>query len=176
MGFPLEPRPFVFDIATAASAFGKIQDCKHRGQPVPEGWAVDQEGRPTTDAVAALSGSLNPAGGAKGYALGLGIELLIGLLAGTPFGKDVLGTLDTQWPCTKGDFFLLIDPHAFPFYADRARAAAQYLETLRVSRPAPGVDQVRLPGDRSHATRAERLETGIPLAASVWETVQGLPE
>jgi LDH2 family malate/lactate/ureidoglycolate dehydrogenase len=171
MGFPLEPRPFVFDIATAASAFGKIQDLKHRGQRVPEGWAVDSEGRPTTDADAALQGSLNPAGGPKGYALGLGIELLVGLLAGTPFGTDVLGTLDTEHPCTKGDFFLLLNPRVYPFFPDRAEAAADFLRTVRDSQPAPGQERVRLPGDRSHNLRQTRLTDGIPLAESVWKSV-----
>ncbi len=174
MGFPLEPEPFVFDIATSASAFGKIQDLKHRGKPVPEGWAVDEEGRPTTDADAALRGSLNPAGGAKGYALGLGIEVLVGLLAGTPFGTDVLGTLDTEHPCTKGDLFLLIQPNAFPFFPDRTVAAADYLRQIRQSQPQPGADAVRLPGDRSRAMREERLQNGIPLAGSVWDAVKTL--
>ncbi len=84
------------------------------------------------------------------------------------------GTLDTEFPCTKGDLYLLIKPDVFPFFADRAKAAAEYLRQIRDSQPQPGTDAVRLPGDRSQATRTDRLENGIPLARSVWETVRNI--
>jgi len=123
-----------------------------------------------------LQGSLNPAGGAKGFALGLGIELLVGLLAGTPFGQEVLGTLDAEHPCTKGDVFILIEPSSYPHLADRAAAAAAYLSRIRESKPQPGGPSVRLPGDRSRELWAERLRDGIPLPQSVWEAVKRLAD
>jgi hypothetical protein len=74
IGFPAGPEPFVLDMATSATAMGKVIDRKHRGEPLPGGWAVAADGRPTTDASAALLGALLPFGGAKGYGLGLAVE------------------------------------------------------------------------------------------------------
>jgi len=93
---------------------GRIIALKHRGEKVPEGWAVDKDGTPTTDPDAALHGSLSPAGGPKGYGLGISIGMLAGLLPGMPTGKEVLGTLDADYKCTVGDLFILMDPKAFP--------------------------------------------------------------
>src|SRR4029077_12737559 len=80
IGVPSQPAPFVFDMATSTSAIGKIYASKHRGEPIPLGWAIDAEGNPTTNADAALKGSLTPAAGAKGYGLGISIGILAGLL------------------------------------------------------------------------------------------------
>src|SRR5690606_6144467 len=113
-GIPSRPGPFVFDMATSIVPMGKVLAYLARGEKVEEGWAVDAEGRPTTDPEAARWGSIAPFGEAKGYGLGLSIALLAGLLAGGEIGKAVRGTLDTEHRCNKGDLFLLIDPMAFP--------------------------------------------------------------
>jgi len=172
MGFPLVPDPFTIDLATAAAAIGRIQDRLHRGQEIPPDWAVDKDGVPTTDAARALGGSLNPMGGGKGYALGLAFEILVSLLTGTPFGHGVRGTLDTDHVCTKGDVYLLIDPNAFPGFADQAVMARGYLDEVRESRPAAGGPGVRIPGDRARSMRAARLANGIPLSDRVWRQAQ----
>src|SRR5205823_11086199 len=90
-------RAFLLDMATSVSAMGRIIAFKHRGEKIPEGWAIDKDGNPTTDPDAALHGSLDPAGGPKGYGLGISIAMLAGLLAGMPCGREVLGTLDTEY-------------------------------------------------------------------------------
>ena len=123
IGIPANPRPFVLDMATSVSAMGKIIAMKHRGEKIPEGWAVDKDGRPTTDPEEAIHGSLSPAGGPKGYGLGIAIAMLGGLLPGTEIGRKVLGTLDTDYRCTVGDLFILIDPKAFPGARDDRRTA-----------------------------------------------------
>src|SRR5437762_8055127 len=114
IGIPGIPRPYLLDMATSVSAMGKIIAFKHRGEKIPEGWAVDKDGNPTTDPDLALKGSLSPAGGPKGYGLGISIAMLGGLLAGMPCGREVLGTLDTEYRCTVGDLFIVMDPNAFP--------------------------------------------------------------
>ena len=85
IGVPSLPAPFVFDMATSTSAIGKIYASKHRGEPIPLGWAIDAEGNPTTNPDDALKGSLTPAAGPKGYGLGISIGILAGLLPG---GED----------------------------------------------------------------------------------------
>src|SRR5437764_8955931 len=114
-------------MATSVSAMGRIIALKHRGEKIPEGWAVDKDGNPTTDPDAALKGSLSPAGGPKGYGLGISIAMLSGLLAGMPCGREVLGTLDTDYRCTVGDLFIVIDPMAFPGAETLAAGVGKYL-------------------------------------------------
>lgn len=165
IGVPASPEPLVLDMSTAAVSAGKIRDYAARGWPIPAGWAVDARGEPTTDAAAAVRGAISAFGGAKGYALGLAFEALVGVLAGSAFGRDVHGTLDTELPPTKGDVFIAIPAPAQP-------ALTAYLDLLR----GEGADGARVlvPGDRARALRAQRLREGIPLDAALWQEVQAL--
>jgi LDH2 family malate/lactate/ureidoglycolate dehydrogenase len=174
IGIPSESAPFVFDMATSTSAIGKIYASKHRGEPIPPGWAVDAEGNPTTDPDAALKGSLTPAAGPKGYGLGVSIGILAGLLSGGEIGDKVFGTLDTQWRCNKGDFFLMMNPAAFPGGPLLAKHVATYLDELRRTPPQKGFPGVIVPGDRARKLREERLRTGIPLPKEVWLAAERL--
>jgi LDH2 family malate/lactate/ureidoglycolate dehydrogenase len=174
IGIPGDPRPFLLDMATSVSAMGRIIALKHRGEKVPEGWAVDKNGTPTTDPDAALAGSLSPAGGPKGYGLGISIEMLAGLLPGMPTGREVLGTLDTEYPCTVGDLFIVMDPKAFPGGEMLAAGVKKYLEELRASKPGTGFKQVMVPGDPEHRLREERLVNGIPHPEEVWHAAEQL--
>src|ERR1700730_2619816 len=174
VGIPGDPEPFVFDMATSVSAIGKILAAKHRGESIPHGWAVDAHGNSTTDPDEALKGALTPAAGAKGYGLGIAIGILAGLLPGGEIGRLVLGTLDTEYPCTKGDFFLLMNPGAFAGGPTLSSRVASYLDELRHSRPREGCESVIVPGDRSRQLREERMRTGIPLPREVWRAAERL--
>jgi L-2-hydroxycarboxylate dehydrogenase (NAD+) len=160
IGIPTETDPFVMDTATSLVSMGKIHDHANRGEPIPANWALDENGDPTTDPNRAKKGAIAPFGDAKGYALGLAFELLVSSLAGAALGRDVKGTLDTTEICSKGDLFIVID-------GPQAHLAA-YLQAIRDLEPAQGFTRVLVPGDRARATREERLETGIPVADSVW--------
>ena len=151
LAFRANPRHSYFDMATSTSAIGKIYASKHRGEPIPLGWAIDAEGNPTTNPDDALKGSLTPAAGPKGYGLGISIGILAGLLPGGEIGRLVLGTLDTESRCTKGDFFLLLNPGAFAGGPTLASRVASYLDELRHSPPQKGCESVIVPGDRARA-------------------------
>src|SRR4029079_7986734 len=174
IGIPGDPRPFLLDMATSVSAMGRIIALKHRGEKVPEGWAVDKDGTPTTDPDAALHGSLSPAGGPKGYGLGISIGMLDGLLPGMPTGKEVLGTLDADYRCTVGDLFIIMDPKAFPGGETLMAGVKKYLNELRSSRPGTGFKQVMVPGDPEHKMREDRLVSGIPHPEEVWHAAEQL--
>jgi LDH2 family malate/lactate/ureidoglycolate dehydrogenase len=174
VGIPGNPRPFLLDMATSVSAMGRIIAFKHRGEKIPEGWAIDKDGNPTTDPEAALHGSLSPAGGPKGYGLGITIGMLAGLLPGMPTGREVLGTLDTEYRCTVGDLFIVMDPKAFPGGETLAAGVKKYLEELRASKPGKGFKQVLVPGDPEHKLREERLVSGIPHPEEVWHAAEQL--
>ena len=161
-------------MATSTSAIGKIYASKHRGEPIPLGWAIDAAGNPTTNPDDALKGSLTPAAGPKGYGLGISIGILAGLLPGGEIGRLVLGTLDTESRCTKGDFFLLLNPAAFAGGPTLTNQVAAYLDELRHSPPQKGVESVIVPGDRARLLREERMRSGIPLPKEVWLAAERL--
>jgi len=174
VSFPASPFPLMLDMATSVSAIGKILTQKHKGEPIPDDWAIDSEGSPTTDPDAALGGALNPAGGPKGYGLGVAIGILAGLLPGGEIGKTVVGTLDVEYPCTKADLFLLLNPEVFGGGKTLSARVTAYREELRRSRPQKGFDRVMAPGDKERELRAERMESGIPLSEEVWHATEQL--
>src|SRR4051812_33090946 len=140
--------PLVIDVSLSAVARGKIMVAARDGKPIPEGWAVDKEGRPTTDAKAALEGSMLPAGGAKGAMLALTVELLACALSGAAFGfeSDSFFTEEGR-PTRIGQAILAVNPGAL---AGRA-VYDERIETLVAAMLAD--DQVRLPGERRRANR-----------------------
>lgn len=105
---------FQFDYSTSAVALGKITMAASAGEPIPLGWAVDAAGHPTTDAEAALEGSLLSAGGYKGYGLGLMVEVLASALTGSRASVDGAPLKTTEGPPHDlGQFYVVIDPAAF---------------------------------------------------------------
>jgi len=170
---PSAPGPFVLDMATGAVSMGKILSHRARGVELEDGWAVDADGRPTRDPAAAAHGAISPFGGAKGYGLGLAIELLVASLTRSSLGTDVLGTLDSEHACTKGDVFLCIDPAPFG-QTDVASYVSPYLELLRASRPQDGVAEVTVPGDRARRVRASRSTAGFEVPAALWRELLSL--
>jgi L-2-hydroxycarboxylate dehydrogenase (NAD+) len=167
IGMPTGDGIFMMDTATSMVSMGEVHNHADRGVPIPLGWALDAEGNPTTDAVAARSGAIAPFGGAKGYALGLAFELLATSLAGAAIGRDVVGTLDSDKPCNKADLFIVIDQAMSP--------VASYLEALRAETPAEGFDGVRIPGERGRELRARAEREGASVADVTWSKILALP-
>jgi LDH2 family malate/lactate/ureidoglycolate dehydrogenase len=172
IGIPSAPCPFVLDMATSIVPMGKILTHLHRGVPLDEGWAIDADGEPTTDPLAASLGSIAPVGGPKGSGLGVAIGILAGLLTGAEIGRAVRGTLDVEHRCTKGDLFLLLDPAAFPGGPGLVDKVRSYLDELRSSRPQRGFEQVVVAGDRGDEMRRQRLVQGIPHPEEVWHAAE----
>lgn len=174
IGVPAEPEPFILDMSTAASSIGKLIEHREAGRPIPDDWAVDGEGRPTTDPAAGLAGAINPYGGAKGYGLALAVALLAGGLTGAAIGPDVTGTLDATDVCNKGELFVMAAPGFFANGDSFAARASAYLDEIRASRPAPGSGGVLVPGDRGRAIEADARANGLRLRSSLWEEVRAL--
>ncbi len=171
IGIPTENAPFILDLATSLVSMGKIHHHALTGTPIPEGWAVDAQGHPTTDPVAAQSGAIAPFGDAKGYGLGLAVELLVAALAGSAFAPEVRGTLDAAHPANKGDVIVLIDPSAT---GGTGAALATYLDRLRTSRPVDPNHPVAVPGDRMRARREAAMTQGITLPDTLFHEIRGL--
>ena len=168
LAFPTNDEPpILIDAATSKASWGRLHLCRETGEPLPEGCFIDAEGNPTRNPNDVLAGgALLPAGGAMGYGLSLAIEMLTGILAGAPVSDAVRHDAATE-KRGKGYSFLMaamrIDCFNDP---DRFRADADaWVRHIRATPRAPGADPIRIPGERRFRTRAERLESGIPLLA-----------
>ena len=171
IGVPASPHPMVLDMATGLVSMGKIHDHANRGAPIPLGWALDENGDPTTDASAAKKGAIAPFGGPKGYALGIAFEVLVASLAASAIGTDVKGTLDSVNVSNKGDIFIVIAPP----HAEAAKMlVTDYLNSIRAAAPADPEHPVLAPGDRAHKVRSQSEKRGVYLDDGLWEDLQKL--
>ena len=170
IAIPSGDHPFVLDLATGLVSMGKIHDHALRGAPIPAGWALDRNGNETTDANLAKSGSLAPFGEAKGYGLGLAIELLVASLAGSALAPNVRGTLDADHFANKGDVLIVIDPPSQP---GLALTLTDYLEAVRHSAPQDATRPVSIPGDGARRRREAALHTGLAIEGDLWAVLTG---
>lgn len=146
--------PLVIDLSLSKVARGKIMVAAQKGEAVPEGWALDADGKPTTDAKAALAGAMIPMGDAKGAALVLMVELLAVALTGSNFGWEASSFFDAKGPPPHvGQMFLAFDPRAF---TSDAISRAEVLFAAMV-----GQAGVRLPGDRRLKLRQKATAEGV---------------
>ncbi len=153
--------PYVFDFATSVAARGEVELHRRAGKQLPEGWALDRDGNPTTDPEAALAGAMLPFGGHKGSAISTMIELLAGIMIGDLTSPEVLDYLGTTTLAPRhGELILAFSPEAFakgrpgdPF----ARA-----ETLFEAITGQGA---RLPSQRRFRARAQSVADGVTLSA-----------
>ena len=170
---PADPVPFWFDASTTVVTLGKVEVYHKRGRPMPEGWTIDGDGAPCTDAarsnagiLAGECGGILPLGGAgeahgghKGYGLGIMVEAQTGVLAQGMTSPEMCGA--------HGDhtchFFMAFDPALFGEAADiRARMSA-YLSALRASETIPGCTRIYTPGEKAFEAMAQRLREGVPV-------------
>jgi LDH2 family malate/lactate/ureidoglycolate dehydrogenase len=163
IGVPLgDGAPMVLDMATAMVARSRIRQMLAAGQTaIPEGWAIDPDGNPTTDAAAAIAGSVLPIGGAKGFGLALLVELLSSALADGPPGFDITYENVVKRPSGTGHFFLAINPAGFAGAAPFAQRAGHVAKVIETSRGRTGGPLPRVPGRRSGAARDAGLAQGI---------------
>lgn len=145
--------PVDLDMATSATAMGKIRLADAAGRSIPADWALDAAGQPTTDPAAAIKGMLSPAAGPKGFGLAFMIDLLCGGLSGGAIGGEVKALYNnaaTPYDCSHA-FLAIHAGHFAGDFPDRATAAA---ERVSGSRKAPGIERVYAPGELAWATRA----------------------
>lgn len=171
-GFPLGSgrSPLIVDFATTTVAEGKIRVARDAGQQLPPGAILNRDGLPTTNPNDFYNGGmLLPFGGHKGYGLALVAEMLTAALVapsrwseegrgGPVFGRS-------------GLFMLAIDPAIFGTRAEYERIAEETVAHLKSIPPAPGFDEVLIPGEPEARSRMQRLRDGIPLAAATWQAI-----
>lgn len=188
IGFPGRSEPdIVIDMATCTAAYGKVEIAKRRDEPIPDGWAIDAEGRETADPNAMIEGgallplgSRREQGGHKGYCLAVMVDVLCCVLSGANWGPFAPPFALRQTIPSRsvgkgiGHFFgamridAFIDPDEFRTQID------DYVRTLRATRPAAGTDGPLVPGDPEREAEASRAETGIPLVMPVVEDLRAI--
>lgn len=169
-------QPVLLDFATTEIPFGKVLKAKAQGVPIPEGAALGPDGKPTTDASRAAEGALTPWGGYKGFGLNFVLGLLAGPLLGGAVGREVVVSLTKGKPSNKGDLFIAIDPASFGDPAVFRKAVSAHIRELKESPKAEGVENIRIPGERSFAEKERRLREGIPVDEGVWAQVAKVAE
>lgn len=167
---PCEGRaPIVIDLALSEVARGKILAAARKGQPIPPGWALDADGRPTTDAQAALRGTLLPAGGAKGAALALMVEVLAAALTGANFAFEATSFFDAEGASPGvGQLLLAIDPDAFPGGAGFAARTALLAAAIEED------GEARVPGARRRALREKASREGLLIETMLLDEIRVL--
>lgn len=166
--------PIILDMATSAAARGKIEKAAKEGTKIPADWAVDEEGKPTTDPMAALKGALLPFGGPKGYGLSFIIDILSGCLTGAAFGKHVVSLYPENKKSSLGHFLLVINPDAFIPINEFKTAVARAVQEIKACPTAPGVSEVLVPGEIEYRTEQKRLKEGIPIGEETWRMIEEL--
>jgi L-2-hydroxycarboxylate dehydrogenase (NAD+) len=163
---PASRHPVIsLDMATTNTAFGKIRLKAQRGEPMPEGWMIDRQGKPLTDPKRASEGFLVPIGGPKGYGLALMIGLLAGTLNGAAFGRDVVDyTVDSKTPSNTGQSIVAVNIAAFADVPSFKQQVDEVWDVMKSSPTLPGFDEVRLPGEHSEQIYRERMAHGVPLS------------
>jgi LDH2 family malate/lactate/ureidoglycolate dehydrogenase len=158
-GFPMEPDPLVIDLGTSAFMGTDLQFRQRLRIPLPDGVAIDREGRPTTDAEAARRGALLPFGGYKGYALALAMHAL-GVLCGA-----------VSTPESTGYLFIAFKPDLFVPADDYRRTLAAEIAAIKATPLQDGVAEIRIPGERARLTRE-----GIEIDRRIHDALVALAE
>jgi len=163
-GFPMDGDPLVIDLGTSAFMGTDLQFRERLGIPLPAGVAIDQHGRPTTDAAAARRGALLPFGGHKGYALAL--------------ATHALGVLCTAVPAEEstGYLFIAFKPDLFVPLEDYRRALAAEIAAIKATPLQEGVAEIRIPGERGYRERARLTRKGIEIDQRIHDALAALAE
>jgi (2R)-3-sulfolactate dehydrogenase (NADP+) len=160
--------PLVIDLALSKVARGKVMEATQKGVPIPDDWAFDVDGNPTTDAHAAIKGTMAPSGGAKGAALAMMVEVFAAALTGAQFSHQASSLFDEQGPPPAlGQALIVIDPDAATGSGTAERMAGLAAEMAKE-------DGVRLPGRRGRGLRAKAGAHGLDIEDDVIAAIRAL--
>lgn len=166
--------PFLLDMATTTVAANKIFNAYSAGKPeVPQGWALDSDGVPTTDTEKAYKGLLNPLGGYKGSGLAVMVEMLCGVLSGGAMSDELGGIRFRGKPVDVSQFFMALDPKCFLDPGEYEQRAQTLTQKLKHTAPASGYDEVLVAGEPEIRMEAKRRKEGIPLSDDTWQSLTG---
>ena len=155
--------PMVLDIANTAVARGKLYLARQRSEPIPETWAMDLDGNPTTDPVAGIAGTILPMAGHKGYAISAMMDVLSGVLSGSGFGPQVNGPYQAEERSNVGHLAMVIDIAKCRPLAEFNADMEKMIEGLKATPRAEGVDEIYYPGELETRADVENRRNGVRL-------------
>jgi len=165
--------PIVLDMATSTVAGGQIFKARAENRQIPDTWALDGDGKPTTDPHKAVY--FTPAGGPKGYGLGVIVDILTGILMGGNFGPHVsLMYGDYEKKRDLCHLVGVIDYRRFPGKETFLTKVTQMVEELHQVPPADGFDRILAPGEPEYLKETERKIKGIPVEDYIWKELESL--
>jgi LDH2 family malate/lactate/ureidoglycolate dehydrogenase len=163
-GFPMQGDPLVIDLGTSAFMGTDLQFRQRLGIALPEDVAIDERGRPTTDAAAARRGALLPFGGHKGYALALAMHALGVLCLGIPAEAST------------GYLFIAFKPDLFVPLEDYRRALTAEIAAIKATPRQHDVAEIRIPGERAYRERARHAREGIEIDRRIRDALAALAD
>jgi LDH2 family malate/lactate/ureidoglycolate dehydrogenase len=163
-----EEPPIVLDMATTVASFGKVKVKAQKGEPLPEGWMVDRQGKPLTDTARIKEGFLVPIGGYKGYGLNLIVGMLAGVLNTAAFGSAVIDfNKEFHAPTNTGQMFFAMRPDLFRDLSDFKKEMDFRIREIRESTRMQEDIPIRMPGEMALQRIRQMREHGIPVSPQV---------
>ena len=164
----------VMDIANTAVARGKIYLAAERGLEIPDTWAADENGVPTTNAADAIHGLILPMAGHKGYVISFMMDVLAGVLTGSHFGTNVAGPYEPDRKSGCGHLLMTIDVKSMMPMAEFEERMEALISEIKAVPKASGVEEIFFPGELEDRNTAKHNETGISVADQTWESMRKL--
>ncbi len=177
---PAGGSPFVLDMATSVVPRGKVEVAERRGEPLAEGWALDESGSMTTSPASALAGALLPLGGLeqtsgyKGYGLAMAIELLAAVLPGAEYGPLVTTMWNPGRLSNLGQFFMAINVAAFDDVAAFRSRAADLMRRIKATPRAAGAAEILVAGEKEERAALDSRQRGVRLESAVVAALRAL--
>jgi LDH2 family malate/lactate/ureidoglycolate dehydrogenase len=161
----------VMDIANTAVARGKIYLAAERGVEIPNTWAADENGVPTTDAKEAIHGLILPMAGHKGYVISFMMDVLAGVLTGSHFGSNVAGPYEANRPSGCGHLLITIDIKSTMPLAEFEQRMETLIGEVKAVPKANGIEEIFFPGELEDRNTVQLKEAGISLADTTWQSM-----
>ncbi|MTV19325.1 ureidoglycolate dehydrogenase [Staphylococcus delphini] len=163
-----DERIITFDMATTVQAWGKVLDARSKGESIPDTWAVNDKGEPTTDSRDVRA--LLPVAGPKGYGLMMMVDILAGSLLGVPHGMHVSSMYeDLTKGRDLGQLHIVINPSYFTDADQFKRQVAQMLDELKAQPAAPGFSEIYFPGERGRLRSKKYDQEGIEIVDTIYD-------
>lgn len=166
--------PFSADMATSVVARGKIRKAQRYGETIPDTWALDADGSPTTDPAAAIKGIVLPIGGPKGSAIGLAIDIMAGMLSGSSYAPNVKPIHTPSGRAGVGGFLFALDIARFCDINEFTAEMAEYIASIKAQPKARGVEEILLPGEAKLRKEADSRRNGVNMDDQAVEALNNL--
>jgi LDH2 family malate/lactate/ureidoglycolate dehydrogenase len=167
LSFPWREFPIMLDISNSVTARNKIINYAREGWPLPEGWAADSEGLPTTDAQKALKGFLQPIAGYKGVGIAMMIEIIVGTLAHGQYATGIKPNADPTGNQNVAHMFMAMKPDCFMTKEEISTTLEKFVADFRAVKRMKGVERLLLPGELEYKREQERKKNGMPLSRAL---------